>query len=170
MKRDWNMQKSETKLGWSFGGNTFGFAIGIDFQESSLIIGPQCSAIVTANRVFNVCVGLTNLPNTDAPDAKNDTYTLFHGDTVVVNESDPARILTATPQYLKLLFDCWWQIMDYLPSKDICAMKTTCKPINLLGYTYIRKKCPGLRNKPLGKFIQYYSRKRFMLEIGRKKR
>lgn len=129
---------------------TFGFAIGIDFHDSSLVIDPQCTAIVREDRVFNVCVGLTNLTNTDASEAMDNNYALYHGDTVVVNESGPATILTTTPGYLKLLVDCWWQILDSLPSKDIRTLAETCKPMNLMANTYIRKHFPGIRNKPFG--------------------
>lgn len=64
----------------------FGFAMGIEFRESSLLIGPKTSAVAKKGMVFNVNVGLSNLTNPEASDEKSKTYALFIGDTVVVHE------------------------------------------------------------------------------------
>lgn len=80
---------------------TFGFAIGIEFRESSLIIGPKCTAIARKNMVFNVCVGLAGLPNKEASEKEGKTYALFLGDTVIVNESGPATVLTQSKKKMK---------------------------------------------------------------------
>lgn len=73
---------------------TFGFAIGIEFRESSLIVGPKCNAVVKKNMVFNVCIGLSGLVNKDASDKEGKIYALFLADTVIVNETGPAALLT----------------------------------------------------------------------------
>lgn len=80
---------------------TFGFAIGIEFRESSLIIGPKCDAVARKNMVFNVCVGLAGLINKDASEKEGKTYALFLGDTVIVNESGPATVLTQSKKKMK---------------------------------------------------------------------
>lgn len=80
---------------------TFGFALGIEFRESSLMIGPKCNAMLKKNMVFNVCVGLSGLINKDASDKEGKTYALFLGDTVVVNESGPATVLTQSKKKMK---------------------------------------------------------------------
>lgn len=80
---------------------TFGFATGIEFRESSLIIGPKCNAVVKKNMVFNVCVGLSGLTNKEASDKEGKTYALFLGDTVVVNESGPASVFTQSKKKIK---------------------------------------------------------------------
>ncbi|XP_026285652.1 FACT complex subunit spt16 isoform X1 [Frankliniella occidentalis] len=73
---------------------TFGFAMGIEFRESSLTIGPKTAAVVKKGTVFNVNVGLSGLTNKEASDKESKTYALFIGDTVVVNDGQPATILT----------------------------------------------------------------------------
>lgn len=79
----------------------FGFVIGIEFRESSLIIGPKCTATAKKNMVFNVCVGLANLTNKDASDKEGKIYALFLGDTVIVNDSGPATVLTNAKKKIK---------------------------------------------------------------------
>lgn len=58
---------------------TFGIALGNVFYESSLIIGPECNAVVKENMVFNVYVGLSGLTNEDE---EGKEYALFVGDSV----------------------------------------------------------------------------------------
>ncbi|KAI5717065.1 hypothetical protein M8J76_017015 [Diaphorina citri] len=72
----------------------FGFVTGIEFRESSLVIAPKTTAVVKKNQVYNVNIGLANLSNKESADKEGKTYALFIGDTVVVNESGPASILT----------------------------------------------------------------------------
>lgn len=64
----------------------FGFAMGIEFRESSLLIGPKSTAVIKKGMVFNVNVGFSNLTNSESNDDKSKTYALFIGDTVVVHE------------------------------------------------------------------------------------
>lgn len=64
----------------------FGFAMGIEFRESSLLIGPKTHATIKKGMVFNINVGLANLTNADATDKEGKVYALFIGDTVMVNE------------------------------------------------------------------------------------
>lgn len=67
---------------------TFGFAMGIEFRESSLIIGPKCNAVIKKNMVFNVYVGLSGLTNREASDKEGKVYAIFVGDTVNKLEFD----------------------------------------------------------------------------------
>ncbi len=78
----------------------FGFGMGIEFRESSIIIGPKCNAIVKKGMVFNVYVGLSPLTNKDATDREGKTYALFIGDTVIVNENE-ATVLTQSKKKIK---------------------------------------------------------------------
>lgn len=80
---------------------TFGFAIGIEFRESSLMIGPKCNAVARKNMIFNVCVGLSGLTNKAASEKEGKVYALFLGDTVIVNESGPATVLTQSKKKMK---------------------------------------------------------------------
>lgn len=79
----------------------FGFAMGIEFKESSLMIGPKTNALLKKGMVFNLNIGLANLTNKDAPDKEGKTYALYIGDTVVVNEGQPASILTNSKKKMK---------------------------------------------------------------------
>lgn len=79
----------------------FGFAMGIEFRESSLLIGPKTHAVVKKGMVFNVNVGLANLTNPEATDKEGKTYALFIGDTVMVNEGQPATNFTPSKKKVK---------------------------------------------------------------------
>ncbi|KAK0071867.1 hypothetical protein PV326_000723, partial [Microctonus aethiopoides] len=73
----------------------FGFAIGIEFENRSLVIVPETDVLLKKNMVFNVNVGLSNLINSEATDKKAKVYALFIGDTVIVNaDGQPATVLT----------------------------------------------------------------------------
>ncbi|OXU23767.1 hypothetical protein TSAR_000965 [Trichomalopsis sarcophagae] len=79
----------------------FGFAMGIEFRESSMLLGPKTSTVAKKGMVFNVNVGLANLSNPDATEKEAKTYALFIGDTVLVNEDQPATILTPSKKKIK---------------------------------------------------------------------
>ncbi|CAB0035722.1 unnamed protein product [Trichogramma brassicae] len=73
----------------------FGFGMGIEFRESSLLLGPKTIATAKKGMVFNVNVGFSNLPNPDGTDKESKTYALFIGDTVIVNENQNLELNTA---------------------------------------------------------------------------
>ena len=79
----------------------FGFAMGIEFREASLSIAPNCDAVAKKGMVFNVNLGFTGLVNKEALDSKGKDVALFIGDTVLVNESGPASILTPSKKKIK---------------------------------------------------------------------
>ncbi|XP_076674813.1 SPT16 homolog, facilitates chromatin remodeling subunit dre4 isoform X1 [Andrena cerasifolii] len=79
----------------------FGFAMGIEFRESSLLIGPKTHAVVRKGMVFNVNVGLSSLTNPEATEKEGKTYALFIGDTVMVNEAQAATNLTPSKKKVK---------------------------------------------------------------------
>lgn len=80
---------------------TFGFAMGIEFKENSLVIGPKATVKAKKGMVFNVNLGFNNLENKDASDKEGKTYALFIGDTVTVNEGQPATVLTMSKKKIK---------------------------------------------------------------------
>ena len=51
--------------------------------------------VVQANMVFNVAVGLSDLPNPDAKRESQKMYSLLLADTVLVVPQGPAEVLTA---------------------------------------------------------------------------
>ncbi|XP_045783894.1 FACT complex subunit spt16 [Maniola jurtina] len=79
----------------------FGFAMGIEFRESSIVIGPKTSIVAKKGMVFNINIGLSNLTNSAATDKEGKTYALFVGDTVLVNEEQPASLLTQSKKKIK---------------------------------------------------------------------
>lgn len=79
----------------------FGFGMGIEFRESSLTIGPKTIAMALKGQVYNLYAGLADLVNAEAQDKEGKTYALFIGDTVTVNEGQPATILTQSKKKLK---------------------------------------------------------------------
>ena len=51
--------------------------------------------------VFNVNLGFTGLINKEASDKKGKDVALFVGDTVLVNEDNPATVLTPSKKKIK---------------------------------------------------------------------
>lgn len=80
---------------------SFGFAMGIEFRESSLLIAPKTNALIKKGMVFNVNVGFDKLTNKETTDKGGSLYALFIGDTVIVNEGSPASILTQSKKKIK---------------------------------------------------------------------
>ncbi|XP_021699139.1 FACT complex subunit spt16 isoform X1 [Aedes aegypti] len=80
---------------------TFGFAIGLEFRENSMIIGPKCAAVLKKGMVFSVNVGLSGLENKEASEKESKVYALFVGDTVLVNDEPPASVLTQSKKKIK---------------------------------------------------------------------
>ncbi|RXG55238.1 FACT complex subunit spt16 [Armadillidium vulgare] len=72
-----------------------GFGMGIEFRESTLLIGPKTSLTAKKGQVFNVNMGFSNITNSEAKDDEGKIYAFFIGDTVIVNEGQPATLLTA---------------------------------------------------------------------------
>ncbi|OWR42080.1 FACT complex subunit spt16 isoform X2 [Danaus plexippus] len=80
---------------------TFGFAMGIEFRESAIVIGPKTAVVAKKGMVFNINIGLANLTNSAATDKEGKTYALFIGDTVLVNDEQPASLLTQSKKKIK---------------------------------------------------------------------
>ncbi|EEC06307.1 FACT complex subunit spt16, putative [Ixodes scapularis] len=78
-----------------------GFATGIEFRESSLVIQSKTTAVARKGMVFNINIGFSGLQCKGATDENAKTYALFVGDTVLVNEGQPATILTNSKKKLK---------------------------------------------------------------------
>lgn len=79
----------------------FGFPMGIEFKESSLMIGPKTNALAKKGMVFNLNIGFSNLQNKEASDKEGKIYALFIGDTVIVNDGQPATVLTVSKKKMK---------------------------------------------------------------------
>ncbi|XP_050429872.1 FACT complex subunit spt16-like isoform X2 [Adelges cooleyi] len=79
----------------------FGFAMGIEFRETSLMIAPKTTALAKKGQIYNLCVGVSGLTNKEATDKESKVYALYVGDTVLVNDDTPATLLTPSKKKLK---------------------------------------------------------------------
>jgi nucleosome binding factor SPN SPT16 subunit len=77
------------------------FAMGLEFRENSIIIGPKCAAVLKKGMIFNVNIGISGLENKDASDKEGKVYALFIGDTVLINDEPPASVLTQSKKKIK---------------------------------------------------------------------
>ncbi|RDD47106.1 FACT complex subunit SPT16 [Trichoplax sp. H2] len=75
-----------------------GFATGIEFRESVLSISPKCTVTVKKGMVFVVNVGFSDIAYEND---KANTYGLFVGDTVIVNEDTSATVLTSAKKKIR---------------------------------------------------------------------
>lgn len=81
---------------------TFGFAMGLEFRDNSLIIGPKCQAVLKKGMIFNINVGLSGLENKTASDKEGKIMALFIGDTILVNDAEnPASVLIQSKKKIK---------------------------------------------------------------------
>ncbi|XP_054715676.1 FACT complex subunit SPT16-like [Uloborus diversus] len=76
-----------------------GFAMGIEFRESTLAITAKTAAMAKKGMVFSINIGFSGLEK--KVDGKSEVYALFIGDTVAVNENQPCTILTNSKKKLK---------------------------------------------------------------------
>merc|ERR1711915_52517 len=95
-----NVKKERPEIAEKINKN-FGFAMGIEFREASLVIGPNCDLKAKKGMVFNVNVGVSGLQNKDSKDSKGKTVALFVGDTVEVKAGEGGAILTPTKKKVK---------------------------------------------------------------------
>jgi len=73
---------------------TVGFATGIEFRESSLVLNAKNDTRIRAGMVFNVALGFDKLIDKEATDSRGCSYALFLADTLVVTESGLAEVYT----------------------------------------------------------------------------
>lgn len=73
-----------------------GFAMGIEFRESSFVLNTKNDRVIEDQSSFCLYLGLQNLENPDAKSKKAKNYALFLSDTVIVTQ-DGAEALTSKP-------------------------------------------------------------------------
>jgi len=95
-----HVEKTKPELKDKFVKN-IGFATGIEFREGSLLIDQKHNQVLKQGMVFNINIGLINLENKEAEESSDKTYALFLGETVLVNEGEPATVLTTSKKQLK---------------------------------------------------------------------
>lgn len=95
-----NVKKEKPEIADKINKN-FGFAMGIEFREAGLVIGPNCDFKAKKGMVFNINVGVTGITNKEAKDSKGKNVALFLGDTIEVKSGEPGNILTPTKKKVK---------------------------------------------------------------------
>ena len=83
------IRKRDAKLAEAFV-KSMGFAIGIEFRDSSYLLSPKNTRTIEPDMTFNLSMGFAGLPD---PNHSGKTYSLLLIDTVRVNEG-PATHLT----------------------------------------------------------------------------
>lgn len=68
------------------------------------------------------------------------------------------------PPYLKLIVDCWEDILDYLSFKDILLMAQTCKLMNRIAGHYLCVFHPRLEFQQVGREIELPHLRHFQLQ------
>ena len=95
-----NVKKEKPEIAEKLNKN-FGFAMGIEFREGSLVIGPNCDLKLKKGMVFNVNIGVTGLKEKSSKDSKSKEVALFVGDTVEVKDGEAGAILTGSKKKVK---------------------------------------------------------------------
>ncbi|XP_041375424.1 FACT complex subunit SPT16-like [Gigantopelta aegis] len=80
---------------------SFGFAMGVEFREGSLLISGKTNVPAKKGMIFNLNVGFSDLENKAAKDPSGKKYALFIGDTVLVNDGNQATLMTNTKKRIK---------------------------------------------------------------------
>ncbi|CAF3015468.1 unnamed protein product [Rotaria socialis] len=73
-----------------------GTALGIEFRESTIAITSKCTTQAKKGMTFQVSIGFSGLENPDGKDEQSKVYSLFIGDTIVVNEHESCTIYTSS--------------------------------------------------------------------------
>eukprot|EP00026_Physarum_polycephalum_P000558 Phypoly_transcript_00559.p1 GENE.Phypoly_transcript_00559~~Phypoly_transcript_00559.p1 ORF type:complete len:1075 (-),score=176.29 Phypoly_transcript_00559:1265-4462(-) len=72
-----------------------GYGIGIEFQETYLMLSSKNTRTIKPGMAFNIMVGFQNLELKEEPkDPKNKVYSMLLADTVIVSETGEAEVLT----------------------------------------------------------------------------
>lgn len=95
-----HVEKNKPELKDKFVKN-IGFITGIEFREGSMLLDQKHNQVIKKGMVFNINIGLINLENKDAKEDADKTYALFLGETVLVNDGEPATVLTSSKKQLK---------------------------------------------------------------------
>merc|ERR1719312_1474137 len=95
-----NVKKEKPDLAEKLNKN-FGFAMGIEFREGSLVIGPNCDLKLKKGMVFNVNIGVSGIKEKSSKDSKSKEVALFIGDTVEVKDGEAGVILTGSKKKVK---------------------------------------------------------------------
>ncbi|KDO29493.1 hypothetical protein SPRG_06033 [Saprolegnia parasitica CBS 223.65] len=106
----------------------FGFGIGLDFRESSMLLATKNHQLVQAGQAFNVAIGFHNIPLGDnRPKHLPETYSILLADTITVS-ADENKVLTKVPKtWGKIHYDIEDTDSSSKPSKESKKNKVPTK-------------------------------------------
>ncbi|XP_062305082.1 FACT complex subunit SPT16 [Osmerus eperlanus] len=78
-----------------------GFAMGIEFREGSLVLNSKNQYKLKKGMVLSISLGFADLMNKEGKKEEQKKYALFIGDSVQINEDDPATVLTPVKKKIK---------------------------------------------------------------------
>jgi nucleosome binding factor SPN SPT16 subunit len=140
----------------------FGFAMGLEFRDNNILIGPKCLAVLKKGMIFNINIGISGLEKKEAKEKEDRVYALFIGDTVLVNEEPPASILTQSKKKLKnigiFLKD------DEESEEEVQEVKSSSKAPEILGAR--GKRTTVLENKLRSEHSSEEKRKEHQKELA----
>ncbi|KAJ3071143.1 FACT complex subunit spt16 [Podochytrium sp. JEL0797] len=89
---------------------TAGFAIGIEFKDSTYALSPKSSKVLMAGMTLNVSVGFHNLENTESSnkDPRNKIYSMLLADTIRLTKEAPVYLTN----YDRDFKDISWEMND----------------------------------------------------------
>ncbi|CAL8377622.1 FACT complex subunit SPT16 [Gadus morhua] len=79
----------------------FGFAMGIEFREGSLVLNAKNQYKLKKGMVLSISLGLADLVNKEGKKEEQKKYALFVGDSVQINEEEAATVLTPVKKKIK---------------------------------------------------------------------
>ncbi|KAI8610260.1 FACT complex subunit-domain-containing protein [Chytriomyces sp. MP71] len=85
-----------------------GFAIGIEFKDSTYALAPKSSKVLLEGMTVNLSLGFQNLENAEAKDARNKIYSLLLADTMRITKEE-AVYLTDVERDFK---DISWEMEE----------------------------------------------------------
>ncbi|CAB1345489.1 unnamed protein product [Coregonus sp. 'balchen'] len=94
------VKKEKPDLAAKFTKN-LGFAMGIEFREGSLVLNSKNQYKLKKGMVLSISLGFADLVNKEGKKEEQKKYALFIGDSVQINEDDPATVLTPVKKKIK---------------------------------------------------------------------
>ena len=90
------------------------FGMGLEFREASMLVSPKSDLVAVKGMVFNLNLGFSDLLNKDAKDDGGKIYSLFIGDTVLVNDEVSEGLILADLMYVSGCF----KLITYLANAE----------------------------------------------------
>uniref|UniRef100_A0A1I7YJM3 FACT complex subunit n=1 Tax=Steinernema glaseri TaxID=37863 RepID=A0A1I7YJM3_9BILA len=72
----------------------FGFATGVEFRESTMLINSKCQAIIKPDMIFVIYLGLQNIENSSAKEEQGKKAAILLSDTIRISAEGDNEVLT----------------------------------------------------------------------------